>query len=107
MQGPNGKRVDCPHAGGTEGKHVAERRKLQDEFSVQDDKYHSYKRNEASKYLPFAKAFALVEDATENHDEERVRTDDERNVAAWRNAEGCIFGPEVKRASGDAANEQD
>ena len=106
MKRPDGKRIDCPHACGTESEHVAERRKLQDELSVQNDEYHPDKRNEASENLPLAEAFALVDDAPENHDEERVRADDERNVAGGRKSEGRVLRPEVQGASGDAANEE-
>lgn len=106
MKRPDGKRIDCPHAGRTESEHVAERRKFQDEFPVQNDEYHPHKRNEASENLPLAEAFALVDDAAENHDEERVRADDKRNVAGGRKSEGRVLRPEVQGAPGDAANEE-
>lgn len=107
MKRPDGKRIDCPHAGGTESEQVAEWRKLQDELSVQNHKHHPYKRNEASENLPLAEALALVDDAAENHDEERVRADDKRNVAGGRKPEGRVLRPKVQGAPGDAADEQD
>lgn len=107
MKRPDGKRIDCPHAGRTESEHVAERRKFQDELSVQNHENHSDKCDETSENLPLAEAFALVDDAAENHDKERVRADDERNVAGGRKSEGRVLRPKVQGTPGDAADEQD
>ena len=57
--------------------------------------------------MSLAEAFALVEDSAENHGQECAGTDDERDVARGRKRKGCIFCPEIERASGDAANKQE
>ena len=63
------KRIDSPYKRRADCQEVSERRKFQNELSVQYHKDHSDKRDGATENLSLAQALALVEESAENHNE--------------------------------------
>ena len=56
--------------------------------------------------MTFTESFALVNESTKNHDQQRIRADNERHIARRRNRKRRVLRPKVKRATRKPAYEQ-